>query len=56
MSKCSCGSGEEKYPLYDGHRIFLCYVCDECEEGRLSEFRADIFEPYECDEPIEEDE
>lgn len=50
---CSCGSGEPREAIYDGHNIFLCYVCDKCRKERLSHFRPDIMEQYECDEPIE---
>lgn len=51
---CSCGSGEPKYPLKDGHGIFLTYACDECRQEKLSGFRSDIMDRYECDEPIED--
>ena len=40
---------------YDGYGIFLCYVCPDCEDEKMSHFRSDINERYECDEPIEED-
>lgn len=53
MDTCSCGSGYEKFPLYDGHGIFLCYACWECEEEKMAGYRPDILERYECDEPIE---
>lgn len=55
MQECTCGSGEYRYPLYDGHGIFLTYACDQCEEEKLKEFRPDIMESYQADEPIEED-
>ena len=50
---CSCGSGEMRRPVLDGHGIFLTYVCDKCAQEKLQGFRADIFEPYETDERIE---
>jgi len=53
VSKCDCGSGVEKYPLYDGHNIFLTYVCPICEDKKLAKFRPDIFTQYETDERIE---
>jgi hypothetical protein len=56
MSECSCGSGEERYPLYDGYGIFLCYACEKCEKEKLRGYRSDIMEQYECDEPIEPEE
>jgi len=52
---CDCGSGETRYPLYDGYNIFLCYACDICKEQKLGRYRPDIMEKYLCDEPIEED-
>ena len=52
---CDCGSGELCYALHDGYNIFLCYVCDTCKDKKLSRYRPDIMEQYECDEPIEED-
>ncbi len=53
--ECNCGSGEYKYPEYDGYGIFLCYVCDECRDKKLKGYRKDIFERYETDEQIEDD-
>lgn len=53
--ECNCGSGKYRYPLYDGYGIFLCYVCEKCEKQKLKEFRSDIMECYQTDEPIEED-
>jgi hypothetical protein len=52
-NECNCGSGEIKYPLYDGYGIFLTYACEQCEKDKLKGFRSDIMEHYECDEPIE---
>lgn len=52
---CSCGSKLPKHALYDGYGIFLCYACDRCEKEKLSHYRSDIMEAYECDEPIDED-
>ena len=53
--KCSCGSGETPYPIYDGYGIYLSRVCSDCEPKVLSKFRKDILEAYDCDEPIDED-
>jgi hypothetical protein len=55
LQQCPCGSGEYPEPEYDGYNIFLCYTCDKCRAEKLRGFRSDIFEQYECDEPIEED-
>jgi hypothetical protein len=53
--KCSCGSGEFPYDIYDGYGIYLTKVCHRCEEKALSFYRRDIFEQYDCDEPIDSD-
>jgi len=50
---CGCGSGQDHFPLLDGHGCFLCYACDKCEPEKLKRYRPDIMERYECDEPIE---
>ena len=52
---CTCESGLQSERLYDGHGIYLCRVCPACESDKLSRFRPDIFEQYECDEPIDSD-
>lgn len=38
---------------FDGHGIFLTYVCPKCERAKMSEFRTDIGERYDTDEQIE---
>jgi hypothetical protein len=53
--QCRCGSGQYQHALHDGHGIFLTYACERCETEKLQEFRRDIMEYYEADEPIEED-
>lgn len=53
-NECSCGSGEIAYTIYDGYGIYLSKVCSECESRVVSRFRKDIFEAYECDEPIDD--
>ena len=53
--ECGCGSREIRYPLHDGHGIFLCYACENCEAEKLGEFRPDIMESYDASEPIEAD-
>jgi len=53
LDECSCGSGNGRFPLYDGYGIFLTYGCPSCEEEKLSGFRSDIMDQYECDELIE---
>lgn len=52
---CPCGSGEYKEKNFDGYGIFLCYTCPKCEDEKLSRYRPDIHERYECDEQIEDD-
>ena len=55
LQKCPCGSGKFPEALYDGHNIFMCYVCDDCKAKKVAGFRPDIFESYECDEPIDQE-
>ena len=50
---CSCNSGREKYAKYDGHGIFLTYVCSKCEDEKMKQFRPDIDTLYDADEPID---
>ena len=52
---CPCGSGESRHANYDGYGIFLTYTCHYCEKDKLDEFRSDIFEHYDTDEPIDEE-
>lgn len=44
-----------KSARFDGRGIFLTYVCDKCERAKMAEFRADILDLYDADEPIEGD-
>lgn len=53
--QCPCGSGESKRDNRDGHGIPLPSTCSKCESRVLGVYRADIFESYDCDEPIESD-
>jgi len=52
-NKCQCGSGHVPYSIYDGYGIFIRKVCKECEDNLLKKYRKDIFENYDCDEPID---
>jgi hypothetical protein len=52
---CPCGSGLPRTAQHDGYGIFLCFACPKCRHERVSAFRPDIFERYECDEDIEPD-
>jgi hypothetical protein len=51
MTICRCGN--EGWWVNDGHGIPLTIVCDDCQDKALDQFRPDIMEAYECDEPIE---
>ena len=55
--ECSCGSGEDHYPIYDARGICCGMACTKCEEEKKSKFRPEIFEDcnYWADEPIDED-
>ena len=55
IRKCACGSGDIRFPLYDGKGIFMTYACSQCEDSKISEFRSDIMEDYDCDEQVDED-
>jgi hypothetical protein len=55
MRKCACGSGLEPFLEVDGYGIPLCWLCDRCRSEQLAKFRPDIFERYDCDEPVEEE-
>ncbi len=52
---CTCGSGKQRFAKYDGYGIFLTYVCDKCEEEKMKQYRSDITEQYDTDEPIDAD-
>lgn len=55
MADCPCGSGEERYPLYDARGIFCCYTCPKCVAEKKSKYRPEVFDDpgYEADEDIE---
>jgi hypothetical protein len=58
MRPCNCGSCLPSWPEYDGQGIYLCRVCEQCQQEKLSHFRPEILRPYtqeDVDEPIEED-
>ena len=50
-----CRGGADSWQEYDARGIYLCRVCDECAEARLSGYRPDVrTDPgYWADEPIE---
>lgn len=50
---CNCGSKQPRYPIRDGYGIFLTYVCDHCVKEKRAEFREDIQEQYDAEEPID---
>jgi hypothetical protein len=54
-NECRCGSGKQHRNAYDGYGIYLCKVCDECENKKLSAYRSDIMDRYDADEPIDSD-
>ena len=46
------------WPEYDAQGIYLCHVCVECVEDKLSGYRPEILSGYsqaDVDEPIEPD-
>ena len=49
---------DERWQEADGRGIFLTYVCNLCQEAKLSQFRPEILAHYtqaDVDEPIEAD-
>jgi len=57
LRECPCGSGEFPEAEYDAQGIFLCYVCDECREEKLGQYRPEILTGYtqaDVDEAIED--
>jgi len=53
---CGCGSGHEPSWENDGYGIPLFLACDKCWQQQRKKYRVDVFDRYECDEPIEPDE
>ena len=50
---------EESWAEYDGQGIYLCRVCPECEEAKMSRYRPEVLSYYtqaDVDEPIETEE
>ncbi len=48
----------ESWEEYDAQGIYLCRVCDVCQEEKLSVYRPEILSGYtqaDVDEPIEPD-
>jgi hypothetical protein len=52
---CTCGSGKQRFAKYDGHGIFLTYVCERCEDEKMQQFRPDIMTHYAADEDIDDE-
>jgi hypothetical protein len=50
---CEPGCLADADPHYDGHGIYLFRACDRHYAEKIKEYRPDIHEAYECDEPIE---
>lgn len=44
---------EEAGPVFDGRNIYLFRACPDCYDAKLSQYRPDIMDWYDCDEPIE---
>ena len=39
---CRCGSGQERYALYDARNIFLAYMCPACKNTVCSKYRQEV--------------
>lgn len=51
-------TGSHTWAEYDAQGIYLCKVCEDCVEERLSHYRPEILSGYnqnDVDEPIEAD-
>jgi len=49
---------DESWAEYDAQGIYLCRVCPECRDTKLSRYRPEILSGYtqaDVDEPIEPD-
>jgi hypothetical protein len=49
----------QSWAEYDAQGIYLCRVCDDCRDAKLSRYRPEILRGYtqaDVDEPIEADE
>ena len=44
---------EDTWFEYDGYGIALCKVCDRCYDAKMAQYRPDIHEHYDTDEPID---
>ena len=55
MRLCPCGSEKESWWENDARGIYLCRVCEDCIEEKLSHYRPDVLTDsnYWSDEPIE---
>lgn len=54
--KTEAESTKTVWPEYDAQGIYLCRVCEDCEEVKLSCYRPEILTGYgqaDVDEPIE---
>jgi hypothetical protein len=54
---CGCESGLSSRIVNDARGIYLCRVCDECEERQLSGYRPEVIANpnYWHDEPVEDE-
>ena len=57
LPKCSCGSNNYPFWIYDARGIALVKACESCEEEKLKRYRPEVLTDwnYECCEEIEED-
>jgi hypothetical protein len=55
VRECDCGSGKTSDWINDGYGIPLCRTCPDCHDTKMSKYRSDIFDRYQCDEQIEDD-
>jgi hypothetical protein len=56
LDEHECDPDGYSWPEYDAQRIYLCRVCEVCEEAKLARYRPEILTGYtqsDVDEPIE---
>lgn len=52
IKPCNCGSGEDRYPVFDAAGIFCTFACSKCEAKKKSGYDPRIFRDwYDADKP-----
>lgn len=43
---CPCGSGEDRFAIFDAAGVFLTYACDRCEDAKIKRYNPEIFNEH----------